>query len=173
MNIQHTGESHAFQPLRWGLLVYEAVRLALLVRVMAEEILGGVFPALIFGAANALFVLMALFLLVDFYRYSVYASLYVAGKIVTVITLISCGFFWRDRVIQAIILREAVPLVGNLLSITLGDLVSAGGGIFLVLYSRRTERAEKDTETGKTAAELTADNTETGAGVGAENNGSL
>ncbi|MDR2376142.1 MAG: hypothetical protein LBD96_06860 [Treponema sp.] len=169
MNIQNTGESYSFQPLRWGLLVYEVVRLVLLIHVMAEEILGGVFPGLVFGAANALFVLMALFLLVDFCRYSVYASLYTVGKIVTVITLISCGFFWRDRVIQAILLREAAALVGNLLSIALGDLVSVGGGIFLILYSRRTERAEKDTETGKTAVERTAANTEAGAG----NNGGL
>ncbi|MDR0670079.1 MAG: hypothetical protein LBF95_08355 [Treponema sp.] len=170
MNSQHTGESQAFQPLCWGFLVYEVVRLTLLIRAMGQEIPGGAFPSLIFGAANTLFVLMALFLLVDFYRYSVYASLYTAGKIISVITLISCGFFWRDRIIQAIVVQGAIPLVGNLLAITLGDLVSAAGGIFLVLRVRRAEHTEKDTETGTRSL---GESAESGAETGAGENGGL
>jgi hypothetical protein len=139
MRVQHTGGS-PFQPLRWGLLVYEVFRLVILIRIMSGELLGNGFPSLIFGAANTLFILMALFMVVDFYRYSVYASLYTAGKIVTVITLISCGFFWQERIIRAIILEDAAPLVERLATLTLGDLLTAAGGIFLAL--RRPDHAE-------------------------------
>jgi hypothetical protein len=148
MIVLNAGESRVFRLPRWGLLVYEVFRLVVLIRAISGEALGDQFPGLIFGAANTLFVLMAFFLLVDFCRYSVYASLYAAGKIITVIALAGCVFFWRERIIQAIILREAVPLLESLFIITLGDFVSAGAGIFLALGARQAEGAGKEGETG-------------------------
>ncbi|MDR2176559.1 MAG: hypothetical protein LBP20_00765 [Treponema sp.] len=168
MNVQNTSGMSVSRSLRWGLLAYETFRLVVLIRVMTRETVGGAFPSLIFGAANTLFVLMALFLAADFYRYSVYASLYAAGKIVSVITLISCGFFRWNAIIEAIILRDAAPLIQNLLIITLGDLLSAGGGIFLAL--RRAENVKKNDKTIKTAVEFLEKNTETGGKAG-ENGG--
>jgi hypothetical protein len=156
MRVQHTGESR-FPPLRWGLLVYEVVRLVILIRAMTGEILGG-YPSLIFGAANPLFMLMALFMAVDFYRYSVYASLYAAGKIISVVTLISCGFFWQERIIRAIILEDAAALVGRLATMTLVDLATAAGGIFLAL--QRVEHAEaRGRDADSDGAELPATKT--------------
>jgi hypothetical protein len=66
------------RPLLWGLLIYEALRLAFLTRIMAGG--EGDFPSLIFGAPHALFPLMALFMAADFNRYTAYAPLYTAGK---------------------------------------------------------------------------------------------
>ncbi|MDR2135942.1 MAG: hypothetical protein LBO76_04930 [Treponema sp.] len=167
MSVQNTGKTPVFRPLLWGLLAYEVFRLVILIRAITRETPGGEFPALIFGAANTLFALMSLFLLVDFCRYSVYASLYAAGKIITVVTLVSCGFFRRDAIIEAIILQDAAPLVQSLLIITLGDLVSAGGGIFLslhALHTQRTDRAGNNAEPAGTAAEAAEKNTGPRAG---------
>ncbi|MDR1444106.1 MAG: hypothetical protein LBI94_04450 [Treponema sp.] len=154
MNTQTAGEPRVFRPLQWGLLVYEVFRLAVLVRIMTGDTLGGGFPGLIFGAANALFPLMALFLLVDFHRYAAYASLYAAGKILSVVVVVSCGFFWLDRIIQAIILEEAASAAGNLVLIAIGDLLSAGGGILLARRSRHgTAVKPAEQHTGETTAE--------------------
>jgi hypothetical protein len=94
-----------------------------------------------FGAANALFPLMALFLLADFRRYGVYASLYTAGKILGVIALVSGGIFWRDSIIQAIMIKgvSLAYILGGLLGIAMGDLLSAGGGFLLARFSKQAE----------------------------------
>ncbi|MDR3248012.1 MAG: hypothetical protein LBT39_04425 [Treponema sp.] len=141
--------------LQWGLLIYEALRLAVLTWIMTGKLSGEQFPILAFGAANALFPLMALFLLVDIRRYGVYASLYSAGKILGVITLVSCGVFWQDRLIQAIMLNGNALLytIGSLLGIAMGDLVSAGGGMVLTRYSKRAEAVEAAVS-GAVAADL-------------------
>jgi hypothetical protein len=147
MSNQTGGEPRVFRPLQWGLLVYEIFRLAVLVRIMTGDTREEGFPALIFGAANALFPLMALFLLVDFHRYFPYASLYAAGKILSAVTMISCGFFWLDRIIQTIILGGAVSTAGSLALIVMGDLISAGGGILLVhRYRAAAEAVEQHTD---------------------------
>jgi hypothetical protein len=108
---------------------------------------GEQFPTLVFGAANALFLLMALFMLADMGRYGAYASLYAAGKILGVLVLISCGIFWQDVIIQAIMIRgvSMVYILGCLLGITMGDLLSAGGGILL---ARSSKQGETDTDMG-------------------------
>jgi hypothetical protein len=140
MDVQTAGEPRILRPLRWAILVYEVFRLAVFIRLMTGESLGDKFPGLIFGAANALFPLMALFLAVDFGRYAAYASLYAAGKILAVVVLASCGFFWQDRIIEAIVEGEAAA-VGDLLMVALGDLATAGGGIVLALRSPPTRAA--------------------------------
>ncbi|MDR1024864.1 MAG: hypothetical protein LBL56_03995 [Treponema sp.] len=153
MSNQTGGEPRVFRPLQWGLLVYEVFRLAVLVRIMTGDTREDGFPALIFGAANALFPLMVLFLLVDFHRYFPYASLYAAGKILSAVTMISCGFFRLDRIILAIILGGTVPAAGRLALIVLGDLISAGAGILLVRRSRHRAAAEAgEQHTDETAA---------------------
>jgi hypothetical protein len=151
MSTLTAGEPRVSRPLQWGLLVYEVFRLAVLVRIMTGDALGEGFPSLIFGAANALFPLMALFLLLDFHRYAAYASLYAAGKILGVVVVISCGFFWLDRIIQAIILGEAASTAENLVLIAIGDLLSAVGGMLLVRYSRQgtaVKTAEQQNDEG-------------------------
>jgi hypothetical protein len=143
-------ENPAPLSLRWGLLLYEILRLALLARIMASGIWGEDFAILAYGTANALFPLMALFLLVDFRRYAAYAPLYTAGKALMVMVLVGSGFLWWNRIIQSIMAKGEVLLysVGGLLGIALGDLVSAGAGILLIRCSRPGKTA-KHGETGE------------------------
>jgi hypothetical protein len=125
------------RPLLWGLLIYEALRLAVLTRIMSGG--DGEFPGLIFGAPNALFLLMALFMLVDFNRYTAYAPLYTAGKILSIFVLAGSGFFWRDRIVQTILLKGLGSLyaAGGLLAIALGDIFSVSCGVFLALHGKK------------------------------------
>jgi hypothetical protein len=117
---------------------------------MTSGIWGEEFTVLAYGTANALFPLMALFLLVDFRRYAAYAPLYTAGKALMVIVLLGSGFFWWNRIIQSIMARGEVLLysVGGLLGIAVGDLISAGAGILLIRCSRPVKTA-KHMETGE------------------------
>ncbi|MDR3247373.1 MAG: hypothetical protein LBT39_01180 [Treponema sp.] len=144
--------------LQWGLLLYEAVRLAVLTWIMVSGFSGEQLPSLIFGAANALFLLMALFLLVDIRRYGAYASLYVAGKVLAVVVLISCAVFGRDTILQAIMLKGTSLLytVGSLLGIAIGDLISTGGGILLARYSKQADAMDV-IAASKALSETTAD----------------
>jgi hypothetical protein len=149
------------RPLQWGLLLYEALRLAVLIRVMTRA--GGEAVLLITGAANALFFFMALFLLADFRRHAAYVPLYVAGKILMALVAAGCGLLGHQRILQAIILggESLLYAAGGLAGIALGDLISAGAGMFLLRYSKP---AGKDRETGG------GDQTEPGA---APENGGL
>jgi hypothetical protein len=140
MDDKTAGGAPVLRPLRWGILAYELFRLAVFIRLMAGESLGDKFPGLAFGAANALFPLMALFLTVDFNRYAPYASLYAAGKILAFVVLVSCGFLWRERIVEALFTGKAAA-VGDLLTVALGDLLSAAGGIALALRSPQLQTA--------------------------------
>jgi hypothetical protein len=136
MYLQKDEEKSIPRPLLWGLLIYETLRLAALTRIMSGG--DGEFPDLIFGVPNALFPLMALFMLVDFGRYMAYAPLYTAGKVLSILVLAGSGFFWRDRIVQTILLKGPEPLytVGGLLAIALGDVFSAACGIFLIRHCK-------------------------------------
>jgi hypothetical protein len=127
------------RPLLWGLLTYEALRLAVLTRIMAGGTGDGEFPPLIFGAPNALFLLMALFMLADFSRYTAYAPLYAAGKALSVFVLAASVLFWRDRILQAVLLKGLGSLyaAGGLLAIALGDVFSVPCGVFLALRGKK------------------------------------
>jgi hypothetical protein len=124
------------RPLLWGLLIYEALRLAVFIRIMAGGAGDGEFPALIFGAPNALFLLMALFMLADFKRHAAYAPLYTAGKALSVLALAGSGFFWRDKILQTMLLKGQGSLyaAGGLVAAALGDLLSISCGLFLALH---------------------------------------
>jgi hypothetical protein len=127
--------------LLWGLLIYEALRLAVFIRIMAGGTGDGEFPSLIFGAPQALFPLMALFMAADFNRHTAYAPLYTAGKVLSILVLAGSGFFWRERIVQTILQRGLEPLYmsGGLMIIALGDILSVFCGVFLIL--RRNKAA--------------------------------
>ncbi|MDR3174022.1 MAG: hypothetical protein LBU19_07220 [Treponema sp.] len=125
--------------LLWGLFIYEALRLAVLARIMGGGTGDGEFPSLIFGTPNALFLLMALFMLADFNRYTVYAPLYTAGKVLSILVLAGSGFFWRDKIVQTILLNGLGSLyaAAGLAVIALGDIFSISCGVFLILHCKR------------------------------------
>jgi hypothetical protein len=143
---QSAEEKGVPRPLLWGLLIYETLRLAVFTRIMAGG--EGEFPSLIFGAPHALFPLMALFMVVDFNRHTAYIPLYTAGKALSVLVLVGSGFFWREKIVQAILLKglEYLYTAGLLATAALGDIVSVFCGVFLVL--RRGKAAGDPAEGG-------------------------
>jgi hypothetical protein len=123
-----------YRPLRFCLLFYEFVRLLTLLWVV-----GGVapqedlFPWLVYGTANALFLFMALFLLLDMPWYRSYIPLYMAGKMLAAFSTLGWVFVSRVQLTLAIV--EDSPgilvLLGGVLGIAGGDLLSAAGALAL------------------------------------------
>jgi hypothetical protein len=146
MDPQNIEEKGIPQPLLWGLLIYETFRLAVSTRILTGGTGAGEFPGLIFGASNALFPLMAMFMAADLKRYAAYAPLYTAGKILSILVLAGSAFFWRERIIQTILSRgpETLYAAGSLLIIVLGDILSVFCGVFLVLRSGKAARDPAD-----------------------------
>jgi hypothetical protein len=133
-----------YRPLRGGLFIYEVARLCLLAGVMGGAAPGGeeaLFPVLATGAANALFLLMALFIWLDLGRYKAYIPLYTAGKALTVIAALGWCFFSRQKIFAAVLANTPGVLVmlGSLLCTTLGDILSVCGGAVLLVRLNREE----------------------------------
>jgi hypothetical protein len=143
---QSAEEKGVPRPLLWGILIYEALRLAVFTRIMTGGGGNGEFPSLIFGAPQALFPLMALFMAADFKRYAAYAPLYTAGKVLSILVLAGSGFFWRERIVQTILQRGLEPLymAGGLVIIALGDIFSVFCGVFLILRRNKAARDPAD-----------------------------
>jgi hypothetical protein len=81
-----------YKPLRVVLFVYELFRLLILlgafvvVPMLTQPF--ETFPFLVYIVPNALFPLMVFFLLLDFFYYIPYLSLYMAGKTIAVVSII-------------------------------------------------------------------------------------
>jgi hypothetical protein len=125
--------------------MYELVRLFVLAKFIGPGAEGTVFPWAAFGAANGLFLLMALFIWLDFGRYGVYAPLYTAGKVLAVVSAAGWCVFSRAQIINAIFMDESGILMAleSLLAITAGDLLSAVGGAALSNKRKQLEAAER------------------------------
>jgi hypothetical protein len=126
-----------YRPLRGILFGYELVRLVALVGVIglappAGE--GVAFPTLVYGTANALFVLMALFVWLDPLRYEAYVPLYTAGKVISVVSVLGWCIFSLERIFNAVFMHDSGILIvlGSLLCIALGDILSVCGGAALL-----------------------------------------
>jgi hypothetical protein len=123
-----------YRPLRFCLLIYELVRLLTLLWVAEgaapQEDL---FPWLVYGTANVLFLFMALFLLLDMSWYRPYIPLYTAGKMLAAFSAAGWVFFSRVQLTLAIV--EGGPgilaLLGGVLGIAGGDLLSAAAALAL------------------------------------------
>jgi hypothetical protein len=126
-----------YRPLRAGLVVYEWIRLLFLLGAFAAlrpDEGAAAFPWLACLAANALFPLMALFLLLDISRYGGYGPLYAAGKFVSFFSVTGWCVFFRRHIIDAVFLEETVLFMmpGILGILLLGDLLSAAAGLVIV-----------------------------------------
>ncbi|GHV89833.1 hypothetical protein AGMMS50268_03360 [Spirochaetia bacterium] len=109
----------------------------------ASGLEGAVFPALVFGAANALFLLMALFMWLDFVRYRAYATLYTAGKALTAVSALVWCIFSRAQITNAVYMDDTGFLVvfGGLLAVIAGDMLSLCGGAALLNKLKRVDAA--------------------------------
>jgi hypothetical protein len=126
-----------FRPLRAALFLYECVRLLVLVGVFS--LLGpgegaGPFPWLVYTVPNALFPLMALFVWRRFSRSGAYIPLYISGKCIVLAVAFGFCVFSRQDIYTALYLRSPgiFMILGSLLFLLFGDLLSAAGGLALV-----------------------------------------
>ncbi|GHT73639.1 hypothetical protein FACS1894124_2310 [Spirochaetia bacterium] len=99
---------HVYRPLRVAILIYDLFRLIIMIGVVvlfaypqeAKEALA--FPLLVYIAPNALFPLMALFLLIKPEEYRPYGVLYAAGKVLSAAAGIGWVIFSAADVLSAL-----------------------------------------------------------------------
>ncbi|MDR1325194.1 MAG: hypothetical protein LBK00_04070 [Treponema sp.] len=140
---------NVYKPLRVALFVYELFRLLILLGVfVVVPILSQpfeTFPFLLYIVPNALFPLMAFFLLLDFFYYIPYLSLYMAGKTIAVVSII--GWY-----VTGAPMFDAI-IIGASLFIALFDALSILGECMIQkkykqLMSRTTSSADEYIERG-------------------------
>jgi hypothetical protein len=138
-------------------LIYEFVRLFVLLWVVGSAVPeeGALFPWLVYWTANALFLFMALFMLLDISRYRPYIPLYTAGKVLSAFSALGWLFFSRTRIILTIVEGDPgiLVLLGGILCLAGGDLLSAGGGVALGQKLKEGESPEAAAESVELPAE--------------------
>jgi hypothetical protein len=94
---------------------------------------GTAFPWPAYGASNALFPLMTLFLLLDNARYGGYAPLYAAGKCVSFFSTIGWYVFSRQYILAAVLRDNTfLFLAPGILGVLLfGDMLSVAAGLLI------------------------------------------
>ena len=123
------------------LLVYDVIRIVVLIRIFGAvgEALAGYERAAILalGIPQALFALMALFLLLDATSYRPYVPLYTAGKALSGLLLVVVSVMGAPAIIQngAYINPAILVRAGALFTIGLFDLLSI---LLMSLVNRRT-----------------------------------
>jgi hypothetical protein len=135
-----------FKPLRLALFCYEVVRLVEILRNIPLSTGNDMFlRTLLWAAPNALFPLMALFLLLRPNTFSAYIPLHVAGKLIAVVIslrLIIGGFpFIIER------MERLYPLL------VLGDMFSIAASLVLRRQLRRLKEVERVEKKGGTGCE--------------------
>lgn len=124
------------RPLRAVLFIYELVRFAALVGLLA--VLGipgeGTFPWLVCLSPNALFPLMALFIWLKPADYRSFIPLYVAGKFLSVAAFVSwCVFSFRSLLQSLPLLRvEVISALGGAFIISSVDVLGCAGVLALL-----------------------------------------
>jgi hypothetical protein len=139
-----------YKPLRAGLFVYESLRLLFLAAVFAVLRPDGAvgFPWLVYAAPNALFTLMALFLWLNISRYGVYLPLFLAGKLISLFSILGWSIFMRS-IRAAEFFVGIISLMPELMTgiLLCGDTFAAAAVYFII----KKKEGTKLEETGKEA----------------------
>jgi len=127
----------AFRPLSAVLFVYECFRVLLLIAfwyiappdVASGAVAGGIsLPYFVYLSANALFPLMALFVWLRPGEHQNYLTLYMAGKVIGVVTFLAWEFFSSRREFPGGgNVRQGLVLLGVSIFISLADILSVWG----------------------------------------------
>jgi hypothetical protein len=144
---------NVYKPLRVALLVYELVRLVILLGLFAVSPTLSqpfdTFPHLLYIVPNALFPLMAFFLAIDLFYYIPYISLYMAGKSIAIVSIVGWSvttslpvFLSQSTVASA---SEAL-IAGAPLFIALFDALSILGGRMIQKKHKQITSAASDAE---------------------------
>jgi len=117
------------RPLGAGLFIYECLRLLMLVVFLLfaslESAISGSYT--VYMSSNALFPLMAMFIWLRPDEYSNYSTLYIAGKLVFLVSFYSWEIFTlRDFIRDENFMKNIVFLGGGAL-ISLADMLSVWG----------------------------------------------
>ena len=136
--IFNISEMDVQRPLRVGLFFYEIVRLLLLIACLFIPSLEGGFngggmgsrtfsPQMVYLSANALFPLMALFLWLKPEEYRSYLNLYIAGKIIGLISFYAWEVFSFREFFRTVNFFKNMILLGSSVLISLADILSVWG----------------------------------------------
>ena len=136
-----------FRPLRAALLVYEIIRLFFLTALAVFLAPPLSFPWPLYAVSNALFPLIALFLLAWLQAYRAYLPLYISGKAIALAASAGWCLFAGDDVaaLAAVNPRSVLVTLGTLAFFFFGDAFSIAGAYHL------HSRTEKPAETGASA----------------------
>jgi hypothetical protein len=120
------------QPLRAAFFFYECFRVLLLavflfIAPLGSGASGTFFPYLAFLSANALFPLMALFLWLRPEEYRNYLALYMAGKIIGVVSFFAWEIFTSREYPGAGNLAKSMILFGGSIFISFADICTVWG----------------------------------------------
>jgi hypothetical protein len=118
-----------YRPLRLILFIYDFIRLIVMTRVPDT---GGLFPYVFYAVPNGLFTLMSFFLWFRLDAYKPYIPLYLAGKILAVIAVLSWMIFSLSQLANDL-------LIGTVLLLSAGDALTVIGSALLKKRIRRVE----------------------------------
>jgi hypothetical protein len=134
----------SFSPLRGGLFILECVRFSFLtgflavVRYNAEA----VFPWQIYAVPNALFLLMALFLMLDSSKYAVYSILYISGKTLCLFSEAMSGVAFLRNIGPMKYNKTEITIHGTIVPIAfIVDLITL---IIILISSYKNKKPEPD-----------------------------
>jgi hypothetical protein len=128
-----------YQPLRLVFFIYDFFRLIIMTSllVMFGQLMSsnesGLFPYVFYAVPNGLFPLMSFFLCVNFRAYEPYIALYMAGKILAVVSVLAWFVFSLPRIALSFSAgsRSTFAVAGTVLLLSVGDALSVLGGAVL------------------------------------------
>jgi hypothetical protein len=128
-----------YQPLRLVFFIYDFFRLVIMTSLLvmfsplASSHENGLFPYVFYAVPNGLFPLMSFFLCVNFWDYKPYIALYMAGKILAVVSVLAWFVFLLPRIALSFSMgsRTTFAVAGTALLLSIGDALSVLGGALL------------------------------------------
>ena len=127
------------RPLGAGLFVYECLRLLLLIVFLLvasfEASVNGTYS--VYMSSNALFPLMALFMWLRPEEYRNYSTLYIAGKIITLISFYIWEIISFREFVRGEDLAKNMILLGGGALLSLADMLSVWGAWMISKKNRR------------------------------------
>ena len=128
-----------YRPLRAGLFIYECLRVFILVLFLfvasIEASVNGTYS--VYMSSNALFPLMALFLWLKPEEYANYSLLYIAGKIIALISFYVWEIFSFREFARGGDLAKNIVLLGGGALLSLADMLSVWGAWVINRKCRR------------------------------------
>jgi len=143
------------QLLKPGLFIYECLRLLFLISALAAATDGLKNPLLVFTASNALFPLIALFLLLNISRYRDYLPLYFAGKCISLFSVAGWVIISKqETIIWALMNSSRLLFTPRIFTgiLSCGDLFSVAAA--LLIYREIQLTKITDTKTNGNGEQL-------------------